>query len=259
MDRPKRFCLVFGAGSRDPATPRGSARRAAIRRSDGYGTSGCGGQPHPSRQASYRGRLLDRFWRTIYRVGFPLARIWWSLRRPPHEGALVAVYVGEAVLLVRSSYRKAWNFPGGGVRPGESPEGTARRELAEEVGLVAHELVPAGEARGIWDGRQDRVHFFELRLDGVPELHLDNREIVAAQLMMPGELGDIALTGPVAAYLRRDTGAGPVDPATIDRGAQELPLSSLPRRNARTMPPAPPRHIPHRRGDRADGWRPAAQ
>jgi len=40
-----------------------------------------------------------------YRVGFPLARIWWRLRHQQHEGALVAVYVGQALLLVRSSYR----------------------------------------------------------------------------------------------------------------------------------------------------------
>lgn len=134
--------------------------------------------------------------------------MWWHLRRPHHEGALVAVYVGEALLVVRSSYRKAWNLPGGGVRLGETPEATARRELAEEVGLAATALVPAGEVRGFWEGRHDRVHFFELRLDRAPELHLDNREIVAAQFMSPGELTGIVLTGPVAVYVRR-TGRSP--------------------------------------------------
>ena len=59
-------------------------------------------------------------WRTAYRLGFPLARIWWRLRRQRHEGALVAVHVGPALLLVRSSYRIAWNFPGGTIRRGET-------------------------------------------------------------------------------------------------------------------------------------------
>src|ERR1700752_3516829 len=116
--------------------------------------------------------IRDAAWQTAYRLGFPLARIWWRLRRQRHEGALVAVHVGPALLLVRSSYRIAWNFPGGTIRRGETPEMAARRELAEEIGLTPESaLRPAGDACGVWDGRQDRVTFFELRLDRLPVLH----------------------------------------------------------------------------------------
>jgi 8-oxo-dGTP pyrophosphatase MutT (NUDIX family) len=147
--------------------------------------------------------LLDLVWRTAFRLGFPLARIWWQLTRPRHEGAMVAVYIGPALLLVRSSYRIGWHLPGGGVRRGEMPEAAARRELAEEIGLAASALLPAGVICGIWDGRRDRVHFFELRLTELPKLHLDNREIIAARLTSPNELSGMVLTGPVAAYLRQ--------------------------------------------------------
>ena len=58
--------------------------------------------------------LLDLAWRTAFRLGFPLARIWWRLARPRHEGVVVAIYVGPALLLVRSSYRAGWHLPGGG-------------------------------------------------------------------------------------------------------------------------------------------------
>ena len=60
-----------------------------------------------------------------------------------------------------------------------------------------------GEAQGLWDGRKDKVHFFELRLDRLPELQLDNREIIGARLISPSELRGMALTGPVAVYLGR--------------------------------------------------------
>ena len=94
-----------------------------------------------------RSTLLDAAWQTAYRVGFPVARIWWRLPHQQHEGALVAVYVGQALLLVRSSYRIEWNFPGGTGRQGETPEIAARRELAEEIGLAgAFPLVALGDA-----------------------------------------------------------------------------------------------------------------
>jgi 8-oxo-dGTP diphosphatase len=149
-----------------------------------------------------RSSVSDAAWRVVFRLGFPFVRAWWLLTRPEHEGTLVAVYVGAALLLLRSSYRTTWNFPGGSVRQGESPEAAARREMREEIGLTAATLVPAGVASGIWDGRHDRVHFFELRLDHMPEMRLDNREIIGAKLTLPHELQTMALTGPVAAYLR---------------------------------------------------------
>ncbi|RQQ10734.1 NUDIX domain-containing protein [Burkholderia stagnalis] len=158
----------------------------------------------PSLERTRSARFIDAGWRMALRIGFRLARVWWRLRRPSHEGALVAVYVGRSLLLLKSSYRPEWNFPGGGVGPGESPEIAAQREMEEEIGLSSHPLIPAGSVSGIWDGRKDRVHFFELHLDSMPELRLDHREIVAARLAAPEELSGFAVTDAVAAYLGRD-------------------------------------------------------
>jgi 8-oxo-dGTP diphosphatase len=148
-------------------------------------------------------RLINFAWRIAFRLGFRVARLWWRLTQPSHQGAMVAVYVGSALLLVRSSYRAEWHLPGGGIRRGETPEAAARRELAEETGLCASALLPAGTASGIWDGRRDRVHFFELRLSALPDLKLDGREIIAAQLTPLGELRNLGLTEPTTAYLSR--------------------------------------------------------
>jgi 8-oxo-dGTP diphosphatase len=163
-------------------------------------------------------RPLDTAWRLAFRLGFPVARVGWRLRGARPEGALVAVYVDRALLLVRSSYQVEWNFPGGGVKRGETPDAAARRELAEETGLVASRLLPAGEATGIWDG----VHFFELRLDRPPKLQLDNREIIGARLASPEELPGIEVTGPVAAYLARARAAPPAETSAIQRARVDL-------------------------------------
>jgi hypothetical protein len=47
------------------------------------------------------------------------------------------------------------------------------------------------------------VHFFELWLEQLPELRLDNREIIGARLVQAAELRGMALTGPVNTYLGR--------------------------------------------------------
>lgn len=160
----------------------------------------------PSLERARPPSLIDSVWRLALRLGFRLARVWWFLRRPRHEGALVAIYVGQALLLLKSSYRDEWNFPGGSLQPGEAPVAAAQREMEEEIGLSSYALRPAGSVRGTWDGRRDHVHFFELHLDSTPALRLDNREIVAAQLASPEELRSIALTGAVVAYLGGDRG-----------------------------------------------------
>ncbi len=151
--------------------------------------------------------VVDVAWQTIFRLAFPLACAWWRLRPRRHEGALVAVHVGQSLLLLRSSYRRAWNFPGGGVRRGETPEAAARRELAEEVGIIAQApLCLTDEISGSWEGRQERVYIFKLHLDHLPQLTLDNREIIGAQLVPIAELGRQKVTGPVTIYIARRLG-----------------------------------------------------
>jgi 8-oxo-dGTP pyrophosphatase MutT (NUDIX family) len=126
--------------------------------------------------------------------------MWWRLRRPDHEAALVAIHVGCTVLLLRSSYRSEWNFPGGKTKPGETPEAAARRELMEEITFIPPGLTPIGVITGNWHGRRERIHFFEARLDKAPEFKIDNREIIEARLVPLPQLDKFALTPAIAAY-----------------------------------------------------------
>ena len=75
--------------------------------------------------------IMDRFWRLAYRVGFRAARLWWRLRRPDHDGAMVSVWLDGRILAVQQSYHSNLSWPGGGIRRGEEPREAARRELRE--------------------------------------------------------------------------------------------------------------------------------
>ena len=49
-------------------------------------------------------------------------------------GALFSDESGR-VLLVKPTYKKTWDIPGGYVEPGESPRAACIREIREELGL----------------------------------------------------------------------------------------------------------------------------
>ncbi len=148
-------------------------------------------------------RALDYGYRLAYRIGFVTARTWWFMRRPRHEGALVAVWVGDRVLVVRQSYRQTLCFPGGGVKQGEAPVVAAMRELLEEIGLTVSvgTLSLAYEATKLWDYRLDHVQIFELRLDAEPKLRIDNREILATRFITAGASRGARMNPFVAEYL----------------------------------------------------------
>ncbi len=147
--------------------------------------------------------FVDLGFRTAYRIGFAAALVLWRLRRPTHHGALVAIRVGDQLLMVRQSYRRALSLPGGGVGRGEAPATAARRELVEELGL----LVPPDGLRhvhtetGLWDGRIDTVDFFELALAAKPDVRVDRREVIEARFVSDVELTSSRLTAPARAYV----------------------------------------------------------
>ncbi len=73
---------------------------------------------------------MNRFQRVRAKVFLTLKGIWQRLT----VGARVMLVDGDKVLLIRHTYIPGWQFPGGGVDPGETIEAAARREALEETG-----------------------------------------------------------------------------------------------------------------------------
>jgi len=148
--------------------------------------------------------MVDAGWRFAIRLAYRLLLLWWRLRRPHHEGALVALWHAGTLLLIRSSYRRRWSLPGGGIGKDEMPRHAALRELYEELGLA----LPAGALRFVgaqqifWEHRHDRTLIFEGQLPEAPRLRPDNREIVAAAFLTPAAALALDLTPQLRAYLR---------------------------------------------------------
>jgi len=55
------------------------------------------------------------------------------VRRPHTHGALVAIWWQQQLLLVKTSYRRGYGLPGGGLERGETAAQAAVRELQEQA------------------------------------------------------------------------------------------------------------------------------
>ncbi|MDB5411573.1 MAG: hydrolase [Rhodospirillales bacterium] len=155
-----------------------------------------------------RPRPIDHAWQLAYRVAYGLALIWWFLRRPQYNGALMAVWHGGEILMLSTSYRRGMNLPGGGIQPGENAQQAALRETAEEIGLVLapDQLQLAGAIAFRFENRHDHVTIFETFLAERPSLVIDHREIVAAYFRAPASIRPDEVPPHVARYLAAKLG-----------------------------------------------------
>ena len=98
------------------------------------------------------------------------------------------------VLLIRNSYGRSdlWVLPGGGIRPWETPEGAARREVEEEVGCAIARLAFVSHHRSASEGKRDTIHLYRGLAIGEPRP--DRFEVAEAAFFaldaLPASLSD---------------------------------------------------------------------
>ena len=123
--------------------------------------------------------------RTIFKIAYPFALVYWYVVRPQTERAKVVLVCGDQVLLVKQTFHlKQWTLPGGGINKNEPPIEAAKRELIEELSLADVELNFLGLADTRVDHRRDLMYVFggKLTIDQVAAVKVDGVEIAEAKL-----------------------------------------------------------------------------
>ena len=131
---------------------------------------------------------FDTVIRSMMPAAYRLKCAWEKLTGRRVAGAAVAAWRDGRLLCVRHSYRPGWALPGGEVGRTEAPVDAAAREFSEEVGI----RVESARLRYIdiqWRG-DCPYHQFEYELPDEMEIRIDNREIVVAAYLLPGEISD---------------------------------------------------------------------
>jgi 8-oxo-dGTP pyrophosphatase MutT (NUDIX family) len=86
-----------------------------------------------------------------YRFAYTALRCYWFLVRPRVAGRLCLLVHEHQLLLIRNTYgSRAWTFPGGMIKRGETPEVSTQREVREEGGITGvetHSLISAQHQR----------------------------------------------------------------------------------------------------------------
>jgi len=118
-------------------------------------------------------------------------------------GAMVIPVLDDGRLVLIRQFRYLFGkysleFPCGGVAVGESPNEAAVRELREQTGYEAEDLIKVGTFEGLNAICKNAVHVFVAHdLEKVSELKSDSTEFFEVLYRRPDEFGDLVRQGEV--------------------------------------------------------------
>ncbi len=147
----------------------------------------------------YKGRIVDL---RLEEVTLPNGvTVTLEVIRHPGAAAIVAVDAAGCVTLIHQFRHAAggfiWEIPAGKLDDGEDPARCAARELREEAGLVAGELIHLGSvltAPGFCD---ERIHLFLARNLTATQQQLDHDEVLSVSRMPLARALDMIRAGEI--------------------------------------------------------------
>jgi 8-oxo-dGTP diphosphatase len=110
-----------------------------------------------------------------------------------------------------------WEFPGGKVEEGETPEAALSRELREELGATLVKSVPIGSVKHSYAGQEEmlEIQFYAAE---IAELAVDAKTFERIAWVLPRELGEYDFLA-ANAQLVANLATGRIKPAEILCGA----------------------------------------
>jgi 8-oxo-dGTP pyrophosphatase MutT (NUDIX family) len=147
--------------------------------------------------------IRDRAFRIFYKLAYRALLGLWFFTRPTVYGVYIAVWYGEKLLVIENSYKKPFTIPCGRIKRSEESADAAVRELYEEVGIAVdkHGLTYAGEYSVKQNYALDVGKFYEIEFAELPDVRVDNREVVRAHFMSLERVGKLNLSPTVTAWL----------------------------------------------------------
>ncbi|MCP3670466.1 MAG: NUDIX hydrolase [Gammaproteobacteria bacterium] len=158
---------------------------------------------HTELQALRLSSMIDALVQVGYRIAYRLWRLYLRLCKRETFGAQVAVCFRQKVLLIKSSYRRTYSFPGGYLNRGEASDECASRELKEEAGLDISSAMLRSAFSTTYQcgGHRGHDEIFEITVDAVPEVSIDNREIIFAEFIDMFDALSLPLDDQVRKYI----------------------------------------------------------
>lgn len=117
------------------------------------------------------------------------------------EGVSILPFHGENIITLRE-YRypiRSWQteLPGGLIDPGETPKQAAVRELKEETGYEAEEVISLGYFYPSFGSTDEKIHLFAIQCGKLGEESLDPAEVLKIHEVSIKEFQELVASGEV--------------------------------------------------------------
>jgi len=97
----------------------------------------------------------------MIKIAHKLLRIIWKITKPTTAGARILLIDNKRILLVKHTYQNQYFLPGGMIKPGETFEQAAKRELKEETGYQVDDLKLFGVYNSFQESKNDTIVVFQ--------------------------------------------------------------------------------------------------